>query len=829
MVESFWLAILSNAVIASGLGAVAWFGSRSYRRPALWHVVWVLAIARLFIPPVWAMPMPSFQGPAQASINQVSPTTSAAVSNSVVDLPTDVDSITIASGQAQDPTSAVLDATTESKKTMFLAIRNVSASFLIATAWALGALIVLISSFYRIVRFHVLVRRAVPADQATQALAETTVSLLGVHRNSDAIPNVCMLDHAGPPLLWPVGRTCSIVLPSRWWETTTASQRSTVVMHELVHWRRGDHWVRLLQCLACIAFWWHPIVWVARRELHVLEEQCCDAEVMHRLPEAGRDYASALLSASQWSNAAAQSKSLRFQASSLAMPMASASRFKSFHRRIQMLSTIVYRPLRSRQLAALMLLTAIPLAIGLSNPRPAAIAATPAIASDDSASADNEDTATLSGYVKDADGNSIADARVRLVIPAADLRSPVNKNLHREIFGKTDQQGKYSITVDGIASETSASVDILHSGYQRLVGTFMSGGAFNGEVSLSPNEATKFDAELRNALYFAGQVVDEARKPIEGVNVTSNLNTDRSSAYVEATLTDSEGRFEVHGYQVAHFERKSELPQTTGVVSFRHDRYEDASLKKIEDLDPGKRSELLVVMQTGHSIGGVVKNADGTPARDLAISITQSEPDQRKAMRTDARGGFHFDGIRSGDSVLRVVDVSGNRKVIKDYRVDSDDTEMTLTLEPFESPITQTFQALGVTVADVTEEIKSAFDLNYSQGVMVVDISDRLREELNDWVRPGDVCWMVGKEQIVDLRESVNRLVKEAKSPTVPRGPGRNPSAYIEENGDAKVRVVYGYNDDRGGGTNTQYLKLTPQDVGELEKLQAAFAKASTP
>ncbi|MDA8563034.1 carboxypeptidase-like regulatory domain-containing protein, partial [Mariniblastus sp.] len=389
-------------------------------------------------------------------------------------------------------------------------------------------------------------------------------------------------------------------------------------------------------------------------------------------------------------------------------------------------------------------------------------------------------------------------------------------------------------------------VDILHPGYQRLVGTLMSGGSPN-EVSLSPNGEAEFDAKLTEALYFAGQVVDEAGTPIEGVSVASNLNTDRSSGGIERTHTDSEGRFEVHGYQAAYFEHVPELSDLarvvvqrmlglrsdagfyTGAISFRHDRYEDASLKKIEDLEPGKRSELLVVMQSGHSIGGVVKGADGTPARDLVISITQTKPSQRKAMRTDAQGEFRFDGIKSGNAVLRVVDVSGNRKVIEDYVVDADDTKMTLKLESFESPITQTFQALGVTVADVTEEIKSTFDLDYSQGVVVVDISDRLREELNDWVRPGDVCWMVGNDRIGDLKELVNQMVKEAKSPTIPRGAMGNTSAYIEENGDAKVRVVYSYNDDRGHGSNTQYLKLTPQDVDELEKLQAVLAKASKP
>ena len=42
-------------------------------------------------------------------------------------------------------------------------------------------------------------------------------------------------------------------------------------------------------------YWWHPVVWYARRELREAEEQCCDAWVVATLPGAGRAYASALL------------------------------------------------------------------------------------------------------------------------------------------------------------------------------------------------------------------------------------------------------------------------------------------------------------------------------------------------------------------------------------------------------------------------------------------------------------------------------------------------------------------------------------------------------
>jgi beta-lactamase regulating signal transducer with metallopeptidase domain len=42
-------------------------------------------------------------------------------------------------------------------------------------------------------------------------------------------------------------------------------------------------------------FWWHPLVWWARRVLRELEEHCCDGMVLEAVPHGGRAYATALV------------------------------------------------------------------------------------------------------------------------------------------------------------------------------------------------------------------------------------------------------------------------------------------------------------------------------------------------------------------------------------------------------------------------------------------------------------------------------------------------------------------------------------------------------
>src|SRR5258706_9268779 len=96
---------------------------------------------------------------------------------------------------------------------------------------------------------------------------------------------------------WAFGGRARLLIPAGLWDRLDDGQRSTLLLHELAHYRRGDHWIRALELLITILFWWNPIAWWARHELREAEEQCCDAWVVTTLPRAARDYAIALMEA----------------------------------------------------------------------------------------------------------------------------------------------------------------------------------------------------------------------------------------------------------------------------------------------------------------------------------------------------------------------------------------------------------------------------------------------------------------------------------------------------------------------------------------------------
>ncbi len=107
-----------------------------------------------------------------------------------------------------------------------------------------------------------------------------------------ASPMVCAL--GAPRLLWPLGLE----------DRLSAEGRRAVLIHELAHLRRRDHWVGWLLLAAGCVWWWHPLFWWVRRRLTQEAELACDARVVDALPEVRKAYAEALLEVSKRPSAA---------------------------------------------------------------------------------------------------------------------------------------------------------------------------------------------------------------------------------------------------------------------------------------------------------------------------------------------------------------------------------------------------------------------------------------------------------------------------------------------------------------------------------------------
>ncbi len=157
--------------------------------------------------------------------------------------------------------------------------------------WLGGAAVWFVLTGRRIACFHRLLRCATPASAALQDEVRELARRMGLR----CCPSIWLLPGPVPPLVWAVGGRARLFFPRNLLQRLAPQSRAALLVHELAHIRRRDHWVRALEWVVAGLYWWYPLVWYACRRLHAAEEECCDAWVTSELPEAGTAYAGALL------------------------------------------------------------------------------------------------------------------------------------------------------------------------------------------------------------------------------------------------------------------------------------------------------------------------------------------------------------------------------------------------------------------------------------------------------------------------------------------------------------------------------------------------------
>jgi beta-lactamase regulating signal transducer with metallopeptidase domain len=164
--------------------------------------------------------------------------------------------------------------------------------------WLAGSLYCLAVTLVRIVVFQRLLKYATLAGPEVQRQALALA--LGMGLPERRVPGVWLVPGAVCPMLWGGFRGrggTRVLVPERLWAELDASQRRTLLVHELAHLHRRDHWVRWIEVGATVLYWWDPMCWWTRQQLREAEEQCCDAWVLHLMPGSFRAYAEALLAA----------------------------------------------------------------------------------------------------------------------------------------------------------------------------------------------------------------------------------------------------------------------------------------------------------------------------------------------------------------------------------------------------------------------------------------------------------------------------------------------------------------------------------------------------
>ena len=246
-----WL--LLNTLCALPLAALALL-ARSLKRvpPAVEHVLWLLVLVRLVLPPLTlpAPPSAGSQGPAIVASGA----------------PSLGDELVAATTRLLGPSWSIWGAQ------LLLGLFLLTLAFVVAR------------EIRRARAVERCVQRAVAADAALAGHVQAVAGRLGL-----GAPPVRVSSEVASPFLWSPGRPV-LVLPAG-----AALPDATVLAHELAHLRRRDHWTAWFELVVQGFHFWNPLFWLARRHLHRAAELACDGYVVERFPAARKAFAGALL------------------------------------------------------------------------------------------------------------------------------------------------------------------------------------------------------------------------------------------------------------------------------------------------------------------------------------------------------------------------------------------------------------------------------------------------------------------------------------------------------------------------------------------------------
>ena len=178
---------------------------------------------------------------------------------------------------------------------------RISPSIVVASIWAVGAALLLASLALAVWRLLRIRRTGLPWLEA-RPVVNDLAARAGIARPVD----VLIHEAISAPL------TCGIIRPAillshetREWGDDSLRR---ALVHELEHIRRRDWWIHLAARVACALYWFHPLVWIAYRQLTLEAERACDDAVIER--EESTQYAQQLVRLARQMGAAGQQPSL---------------------------------------------------------------------------------------------------------------------------------------------------------------------------------------------------------------------------------------------------------------------------------------------------------------------------------------------------------------------------------------------------------------------------------------------------------------------------------------------------------------------------------------
>jgi beta-lactamase regulating signal transducer with metallopeptidase domain len=145
--------------------------------------------------------------------------------------------------------------------------------------WLAGALVMFGLAAVRLIACWRLIRRSgFRTDRSLDRLTASLSRRLKLWRPARLVITESLV---GPAVIGLFRAT--VLMPEVMVRDKSAEDLEPILAHELMHVRRGDLWVGMLQMAAQAVWWFHPLVWWAGRLASREAERCCDEAVVAEL------------------------------------------------------------------------------------------------------------------------------------------------------------------------------------------------------------------------------------------------------------------------------------------------------------------------------------------------------------------------------------------------------------------------------------------------------------------------------------------------------------------------------------------------------------------
>ena len=243
------------------------------------HALWILVLVKMILPPSLALPTsPAWWWPrSDARLNRM---VSQTVRDKVV---------------ASDKLGGKADSV-EAKGLLPGASDYTLARFwptCLLGLWSLGAFILCAMVVRRWCWVRKLREQAEPPPPEIQRMTDELAQDLGCRRQV----GVYVTPRFQTPAVCGLHRPF-VLLPASALDRLPSDGLRSVILHELIHIRRGDLWLNHLQTYLQVAWWFNPLLWLANSRMRKLREEAVDERVMIELARQDGDvtvYPSALV------------------------------------------------------------------------------------------------------------------------------------------------------------------------------------------------------------------------------------------------------------------------------------------------------------------------------------------------------------------------------------------------------------------------------------------------------------------------------------------------------------------------------------------------------